>query len=199
MDCAIDKCGKPTFARGYCKAHYTKWSRYGDPLKKTMAGRGEAMIWLTERMSHEDQDCLLWPFKSRYRNGYGAIWSDGRLTGAHRLMCRLTQGEPPTPKSQASHACGQRLCVNPQHIRWAGPSDNAADKLRHGTDNRGERNVRAKLTGSQVVAVRRRVASGENHQTIADDFKVNRSTVSMIGRGDTWKHINMEAGHGAAI
>jgi hypothetical protein len=114
-------------------------------------------------------------------------------------MCRLAHGEPPTPKSEAAHSCGTRICVNPLHIRWASPAENAADKLRHGTDGRGERNVRAKLKEGQVVAVRRRVASGENHQAIANDLGVNRSTVSMVGRGDTWKHIKMEAGHGTAI
>lgn len=30
--CTIPGCGKPLNCRGYCKGHYYRWSRYGDPL-----------------------------------------------------------------------------------------------------------------------------------------------------------------------
>ena len=30
--CVIDGCSKPLNARGWCKGHYYRWSRYGDPL-----------------------------------------------------------------------------------------------------------------------------------------------------------------------
>ncbi|MFR9773031.1 hypothetical protein [Nocardia sp. SC052] len=30
--CAIEYCNKPAVGRGWCRAHYTRWHRYGDPL-----------------------------------------------------------------------------------------------------------------------------------------------------------------------
>lgn len=36
--CAIPDCGGSSHSRGWCKKHYTKWLRYGDPL--AMPARG---------------------------------------------------------------------------------------------------------------------------------------------------------------
>lgn len=30
--CSVDGCDRPVNARGFCKRHYYRWSRYGDPL-----------------------------------------------------------------------------------------------------------------------------------------------------------------------
>lgn len=32
LTCAIEGCEKPSWARGWCQAHYTRWKRHGDPL-----------------------------------------------------------------------------------------------------------------------------------------------------------------------
>ena len=29
--CAVDSCGRPHLARGWCRAHYLRWQRHGDP------------------------------------------------------------------------------------------------------------------------------------------------------------------------
>lgn len=31
-ECAIPECGKTSYARGWCKAHYSRWQRHGDPM-----------------------------------------------------------------------------------------------------------------------------------------------------------------------
>lgn len=33
--CSIDDCDKPTVGRGYCRKHYGRWHRHGDPLYVT--------------------------------------------------------------------------------------------------------------------------------------------------------------------
>ncbi len=30
--CSIEDCRNPTFSRGWCSKHYTRWQRHGDPL-----------------------------------------------------------------------------------------------------------------------------------------------------------------------
>jgi len=32
VECSIPDCNKPTFCRGWCSAHYSRWQRHGDPL-----------------------------------------------------------------------------------------------------------------------------------------------------------------------
>lgn len=34
--CAIEGCGKPHVARGWCKSHWRRWKVYGDPLGKAV-------------------------------------------------------------------------------------------------------------------------------------------------------------------
>lgn len=46
--CAIPGCGKPHRARGWCKAHYSKWYRHGDPLH-SYKGNSRKKIDLTGR------------------------------------------------------------------------------------------------------------------------------------------------------
>lgn len=38
--CSVKDCGREVVARGWCKKHWTRWSRYGDPLT-TRRKRGD--------------------------------------------------------------------------------------------------------------------------------------------------------------
>lgn len=49
--------------------------------------------------------------------------------GAHRLVCWLIRGEAPGDKLLACHACHTTGCVNPLHLYWGSPHDNATDKF----------------------------------------------------------------------
>lgn len=31
--CVVPECGRPRSSRGYCRMHYSRWQRHGDPLK----------------------------------------------------------------------------------------------------------------------------------------------------------------------
>lgn len=53
----------------------------------------------------------------------------------------------------------------------------------------GEKHPQAKLTGQDVRNIRMRLAEGENHQTIANDYGVSRATISAIHTKTTWKHM----------
>lgn len=39
--CSVDECGKPAHTQGWCAAHATRASRYGDPLAPKIRGRNE--------------------------------------------------------------------------------------------------------------------------------------------------------------
>lgn len=141
--------------------------------------------WLAETVATAEADaCIEWPFARS--NGYGYFKRDGRSVGVHRFVCALTHGKPPTRRHEAAHSCGNRPCVNPHHIRWATPVENQADRLTHGTHNRGERMGQHKLTRDQVVEIRERAASGERQKAIAKDYGVTPVTVSNINTRKSW-------------
>lgn len=49
-------------------------------------------------------------------DGYGKIKSDGRLKSAHRISYEMAKG-PIEPGKLIDHACHNRSCVNPDHLR----------------------------------------------------------------------------------
>lgn len=71
-----------------------------------------------------------------------------------RMMLRVFVSEPPTPKHCACHCDGNKDNNAIDNLRWDTRSGNEADKLLHGTSNRGARNGMAKLTESQVREIR---------------------------------------------
>lgn len=183
--CTIDGCSKPRFNRGLCVAHFTRWKRHGDPL----GGRtpvGEARKWVQEvALAHQGDECLTWPFNKG--DGHGQIKIDGKNMPANRYVCTLAHGEPPTPGHEAAHSCGKGHlgCVNKGHLSWKTRAENFADKLIHGTHNRGERNHCSKLTEPEVreiLALRGEVPQSQ----IAEKFGVAFQTISKIHNGERW-------------
>jgi hypothetical protein len=133
-------------------------------------------------------DCILWPWKLYIAGGYGRInLCDGRKitgTGAHRVSCTIHHGEPLDDSMYAIHSCRNRHCVNPRHIRWGTHSDNERDKIRDGTDNRGERSGKAVLKWEQVMDIR---YGGENYMKMVRKYKISKSLVYAIRSHEIWK------------
>lgn len=183
--CSMPDCNGRVLARSYCKLHYDRWYRTGDPSRLTLTPRGSALSWLQAKASFAGDECLLWPFKSKYANGYGSVTFNGHLTGAHRVMCRFAHGKPPTRNHHAAHSCGNRICVNPKHLAWKTASENEQDKLLHGTAQRGEQNPCAKLTEADVLTIRA-LARSRTHASIAKQFGVSRRAIGFVITRHTW-------------
>lgn len=98
-------------------------------------------------------------------------------------------------ESFVSHApAGQQCCHNdgdPQNnrlsnLRWDTATANHADRAAHGTLCRGERSGLAKLTEQQVRAIKSRLHNGAKCRTLAAEYGVSPSTISMIKSGKNW-------------
>jgi hypothetical protein len=157
---------------------------------KKRVGKGKPMQWLVAHADHPGEDCLVWPF-ARRSDGYANL-----STGpAHRVMCKLAHGNPPTDAHHAAHSCGYGKggCVNPKHLRWATALENSADKELHGTQARGERHGAAKITAKQVIEVRRRWGGGETQASLARAFGLKFQSVWEIVHRRNWKHLTEAA------
>lgn len=184
--CTVDGCASKAVSRGWCKAHYTRWRRNGDVTAKKTAGTGEPMAFLQWASQQSTDACCMWPFAKSTRTGYGILNDAKTTTPAHRKQCVLVHGAPPLKQHQAAHSCGNRLCVNPRHLRWATPVENAADQLTHGTRMRGERQGSAKLTREQVHEIRRLKSEGNSGGAIARSMGLSRSHVNRLAKAESW-------------
>lgn len=132
--CSVDGCATLAAAHTFCYKHLRRFKLYGSPTK----GRPEQVTPGTLRRKLEDEvftyrgtQCLIWEHGTA--KGYGVIRVDGQQRYVHRLACEEINGPPPTPEHQAAHNCGNPLCCNPLHLRWATRLENEADKVIHGT------------------------------------------------------------------
>jgi hypothetical protein len=129
------------------------------------------------------------------RNGYLSVLIRRTRGKPHRVLvsrmvCAAFHGPPPTARHTAAH--WDNNCQNNRegNLRWATQAENIADKVRHGTEQKGERHGGAKLVESQVLEIRRAVDLGqETKVAIAKRYGVDRSTVYLIGARKNWQHI----------
>jgi hypothetical protein len=73
------------------------------------------------------------------------------------------------------------------NLRWDTQKGNLKDKVQHGTHPAGEKNGSAKLTATQVRAIR---ADPRGAVAISRDFGVSHAAVSRIKLRETWTHIH---------
>jgi len=163
--------------------HYSRLRKHGHPDLTKTASPGEPQAWVLEHKDHAGTECLDWPF-AKVPLGYGYVRWAGRLERVARVMCMLRHGEPKDARLEAAHSCGNAHCVNPQHLRWASPSENQSDKLKHGTHNRGSMRSFAKLDDFDVLAIRgsRDLPSS----WLAKKYGVSRDHISRLQREERW-------------
>jgi hypothetical protein len=126
-------------------------------------------------------------------NGYAQIllYQGGkrRRFGVHQLVALAFLGPKPSPQHQVAHLDGQRLNNHVSNLAWLLPIENDAHKDLHGTRLRGSQIHSAKLVEAQVVLIRQALAVGIRQCALAQTYGVSDSTVSLIARAKTWRHV----------
>ena len=142
----------------------------------------DAAINRFEQFIDKSGECWLWT--GSCVKGYGQFSYEGKMWLAHRFSYFLANGELPTLPLIVRHKCKSKNCVNPEHLEPGTKEQNEADKLRDGTDSRGEKHGQVKLTKEQVQEIRRR--TDEKQSDLAKEFGVVYQTISLIITRKSW-------------
>lgn len=136
--------------------------------------------------------CWLWE-PSLDRHGYGravvrlAHAAGSVLRGAHRLSYEAFTGPIPDELC-VLHRCDVPCCCCPDHLFLGTKADNNADMAAKGRAS-GGRFGYAKLTEASVREALRLLASGLSQRSVGARLGVNRSTISGIATGRSWRHV----------
>lgn len=126
--CSEQGCSKSAHLRGWCRPHYERWRRHGDPQggrKFFLRGTPEERFWNKVDRRGPDE-CWNW-LGAKNNAGYGHIGiptsPGGRYSPvlAHRFSYELHGGTLPPSQLGSNtqtidHLCYNRLCVNPAHL-----------------------------------------------------------------------------------
>jgi NUMOD4 motif/HNH endonuclease len=104
----------------------------------------------------------------------------------HKLVLEAFIGPRPNGM-QACHGNGIRTDCSLVNLRWDSIKANHADKVAHGTAQRGERGSNAKYTEATVRTI---LAEKLTAKEASIRFSIPISTAEKIVSRTTWKHVN---------
>lgn len=135
-------------------------------------------------------ECWLWIGHRDRLFGYGRIGGHGTVLLAHRASWILHHGEVPRGLC-VLHRCDTPACVNPAHLFLGTYLDNNRDRAakNRSANTQGERNPFARLDEERVRSIRKLHNAGHKSAALARKFNVSISTISLIVRGRTWRHV----------
>ena len=152
-------------------------------------------FWTKVFFSEMPPNCWIW--LGAKANGYGRFKLHGRCVSTHVLSYKWSHTDYQEGLFVCHH-CDNRSCVNPDHLFLGTCSDNMRDAVNKGRIHyqpprlNGSEAPWAKLNEEQVLSIKIRVSNGESQTELAKEYKVNRSTISLIKRGLRWKHVTIK-------
>lgn len=126
--------------------------------------------------------------KDGYRKAILCCSGQRKYVRIHALVLEVFSGEHP-PGKVAAHKDGSRQNNQLSNLKWKTQKENIADKLEHGTAQRGEQGSNAKLTEQQVLAIRVSRKCGALLDDLAAQYGVTKSTICAIATRRLWKHV----------
>jgi hypothetical protein len=116
---------------------------------------------------------------------YGVVNIGSRTRYVHRLVLEAFAG-PCRVGMEARHLDGNSRNNHLLNLKWGTIEENTDDRGKHGNFTNGERNGQAKLTNSDVIAIRQSKLSNKD---LAAQYGVRPSSISRVRRKLRWKHI----------
>ena len=141
-----------------------------------------------------------WNWSAARSSGYGSLQvyvnRKRRSIRSHVASWELHRG-PAQPDLYVLHRCDNRLCCNPSHLFLGTQADNVHDAVSKGRHAHGSKASYSTLNEEQVRIIRKQYDSyprGKGHpkgivNQLASDFGVSKSTICMIAKRRTWRHV----------
>ena len=178
-----------------------------------------ARFW--EKVAKTD-GCWTWQGAGRSMK-YGRFWIGGRNELPHRVAWILTYGPIPDGLC-ICHSCDNPKCVRPSHLFLGTHKQNSEDMVAKGRSasgdrspaklhpealqcgddhwsrrmpervKRGSKHNQAKLTEADVRRIREEGKQGQTLAEIASKYGVHLSSIHLILKSKTWKHITVAGG-----
>lgn len=137
-----------------------------------------------------DNECWGWS-GPKMLDGRGQMSFGNRTMTAPNIMLTISAGKS---DQHALHTCDNPECVNPRHLYWGSPKDNARDMVDRNRMNlyersgriSGSKNPMSKLNEDQVDYIRNELRNGAVGRMLAVQFDVSPATISLIKSGKNW-------------
>lgn len=168
--CRVEGCKRPAAAKGACKMHYYRKRRTGeygppDPIQARNRSTLERIMAKVEKRG----GCWLWRGSVVRGEPRITVMTDGKQyrMGVRRIA--YEELRDPLPKRiHVYNACGNPLCINPDHTHIG-------------------RGPNAKLTPTDVEAIRQRRRKGARVAALASEYGVSQTTIYTAASGVTYQ------------
>lgn len=180
-ECSIEGCSRPVCARGWCKLHYDRWSRLGDPLASVSVLHDPTIDFVTKfwmRVEKESDGCHNWTGLKNPK-GYGKmrfVRDDGSICQyAHQWVWEQEHGRVPKGMTLDHYVCDNESCVRVSHMRITSVRENvlrsdgiaarnlAKTHCKYGHPFTGE-NLKIRANGGRSCAICMQKSGRETHQ-----------------------------------
>lgn len=146
--CSVNGCDQRMLARGWCKRHYERWKRNGDPVAPGGPRNPFTDPFIRFRRKcrlNLETGCWTW-VGGKNKDGYGSFGPGGRSQTelAHRWSYANFVGKIPDGL-YVLHHCDSPSCVNPDHLFIGTQKDNVADCIAKGRRAEQRTRVQAEL------------------------------------------------------
>jgi len=107
----------------------------------------------------------------------------------HRIIANTFVSNPEN-KPYVNHIDGDKLNNKASNLEWCTAKENTHHAIENGLQKvKGEFQTNSKFTPKDILDIRKMLDEGRTSRSIAEDYDVHESTISLIKIGKHWSHI----------